>query len=115
VPDERLEGSLETRKTVRITIETSRLLVILRGTSARAWCEQCASEVEMIPLESAAKLAQVNADTIRLLFDQEQFHRSSPEGPVRICLNSLLKSIQKKSLGSGFENISGIPAVKDQM
>ena len=108
-----METRLETRKTVRITIETSRLLVILRGTSARAWCEQCATEVDMVPVESAAELAQVDAETIRHWLDHERIHRSQPDGPVGICLNSLLKSIQKKSLGSGFENISGLPAVEE--
>jgi hypothetical protein len=108
-----LETRLEKKKTVRITIETSRLLVILRGTSARAWCEHCASEVEMIPLESAAELAQVNLEAIQRLLASERFHLAKPGGPVRICLNSLLKSIQEKSLGSGFDNSSGIPAAED--
>jgi len=67
----------------------------------------------MIPLESAAELAQVDAQTFQHLLDREQFHHSQPGGPVRICLNSLLKSIQKKSLEGGFDNSSGIPAVED--
>jgi len=37
------------KKTVRITIETERHLVIRHATSARVWCESCASEVEMVP------------------------------------------------------------------
>jgi hypothetical protein len=94
VPDERLEIRLEKKKTVCITIETSRLLVILRGTSARAWCEQCASEVEMIPLESAAELAQVQAQTIQQLLANDRFHLWKAYGPVHICLNSLLKEIK---------------------
>ena len=113
LPNEQSEASLATKRTVRITIDTSRLLVVLRGTSARSWCEQCATEVDMIPLESAAKLAQVGAETFQHLLDREQFHHSQPGGPVRICLNSLLKSIQKKSLDGGFDNSSGIPAVED--
>jgi hypothetical protein len=98
---------------VSITIETERLLVILRGTSPRVWCEQCATEVDMVPVESAAELARVDAETFQHLIDHEKFHRSQPGGPVRICLNSLLKSIQKKSLESGFDNSSGIPAAED--
>jgi hypothetical protein len=113
LPNEQWEASLATKRTVRITIDTSRLLVVLRGTSARSWCGQCAAEVDMIPLESAAELAQVGAETFQHLLDREQFHHSHPGGPVRICLNSLLKSIQKKSLDGGFDNSSGIPAVED--
>lgn len=101
------------KRTVRITIDSSRLLIVLRGTSARLWCQQCAAEVDMIPLQSAAELAQVDAETFQHLLDREKFHRSKPDGPVRICLNSLLNSIQKKSLESGFDNSSGIPAVED--
>jgi hypothetical protein len=93
-PDEKLEASLATKRTVRITIDTSRLLIILRGTSARVWCEQCATEVDMVPLESAAELAQVDVETIRHLLDHEQFHRSPPGVPVWICLNSLLKELK---------------------
>ena len=106
-------GQLGEKKTVRITIETSRLLVVLRGNSARVWCEQCATEVDMIPVERAAELAQVDAETFQHLIDHEKFHRSQAAGPVRICLNSLLKSIQKKSLEDGCDNSSGISTVED--
>jgi hypothetical protein len=92
-PDEKLEASLATKRTVRITIDTSRLLIVLRGTSARVWCEQCATEVDMVPLESAGELAQAGAGTIQHLLDNEKLHLSKSGGPVRICLNSLLKEI----------------------
>jgi hypothetical protein len=104
---------LTTKRTVRITIDTSRLLIVLRGTSTRFWCQQCASEVDMVPVESAAELVQVDAQTFQHLLDREEFHRSKPDGPVRICLNSLLKSIQKKSLECGGVTGSELPAVKD--
>ena len=104
---------MATKRTVRITIDSSRILVVLRGTSARGWCAQCSAEVDMIPMESAAELAQVGAETLQDLHAHQQFHRSQPGGPVQICLNSLLNSIQKKSLESGFDSNSGIPAVED--
>ena len=104
---------MATKRTVRITIDTSRLLIVLRGTSARSWCERCAAEVDMVPVESAAELVQVDSQTLQHLLDREEFHRSQPGAPVRICLNSLLKSIQKKSLEGGFDNSSGIPTVED--
>lgn len=86
------------KKTTRITIETERLLVIHRGAAVRVWCEQCASEVDMVPLESAAELAQVDVETIQHLLDNEKLHWSQVGGPVRVCLNSLLESISKKLL-----------------
>jgi hypothetical protein len=111
--NEQREARLTTKRTLRITIDSSRLLIVLRGTSARSWCEQCAAEVDMVPMESATELVQVGAETFQHLLDHEQFHHSQPGGPVRICLNSLLKSIQKKSLEGGFDNSSGIPTVEN--
>lgn len=78
---------------MRITIETERLLVIRRGLSVRDWCEQCAAEVDMIPLESAADLGQVDEATIQHLLDRQRLHLSKADGPVWICLNSLLKEV----------------------
>lgn len=88
-----LGGHLAAKKTMRITIETERLLVIRHGASARVWCEQCASEVETVPLEIAAELAQVDVKAIQHLLDHEKLHLSQPGGPVGICLKSLLKKV----------------------
>jgi hypothetical protein len=93
LPNEQWEASLATKRTVRITIDTSRLLVVLRGTSARSWCGQCAAEVDMIPLETAAELAQVNLEAIQRLLANEKFHFSRSGGQAQICLNSLLKEV----------------------
>jgi hypothetical protein len=113
LPNEPWEARLTTKRTVRITIDTSRLLIVLRGTSTRSWCQQCAGEVDMVPVESAAELVQVDAQTFQHLLAREEFHRSKPEGPVRICLNSLLKSIQRKSLEGGGDKGFELPAVND--
>lgn len=84
---------MATKRTLRITIDTSRLLIVLRGTSARVWCEQCAGEVDMIPVESAAELARVEVQTVQHLLANKNIHLSQSSGPVQICLNSLLKEI----------------------
>jgi len=97
---------------MRITIETERRFVIRRATSGQAWCELCAAEVDMVPLESAAEVAQVDVKTIQLLLDHEKLHLLKPSGRVQVCLNSLLKSISKKSLDRGSDKSSGIPAAE---
>ena len=102
---------MATKKTVRITIETERHLVIRHATSARVWCESCAAEVDMVPLESAAELAQVEVETIRHLLNSEKVHQWQPVAPVRVCLKSLLTSISKKLL-EGDSKSSGIPAAE---
>lgn len=84
---------LAIKRTTRITIETEQLVVIGRRTSVRAWCQQCAAEVDVVPLEGAAELARVDVGTIQHLLNGERFHWSQSGGLVRICLNSLLKSI----------------------
>jgi hypothetical protein len=84
---------LATKKTMRITIESEQLLVIRHGAPVRVWCEQCATEVDMVRLESVAELGQVAAETIQCLLDSEKLHLSKSGGPVRICLNSLLKEV----------------------
>jgi hypothetical protein len=88
-----MEPSLATKKTMCITIETERLFVIQHGTAVRDWCEQCASEVDMVLLENAAELGQVAAGTIQHLLDRQRLHLSKSGGPVWICLNSLLKEV----------------------
>ncbi len=103
---------MATKKHLRVTIETERHFVIRRATSAPVWCEQCASEADMVPLESAAELAQVDVKTIQHLLDNEKLHVSQPGGPVQVCLNSLLKSISKKLLERDSNKSSGIPAVE---
>ncbi|HXL23656.1 MAG TPA: hypothetical protein VOA78_14420 [Candidatus Dormibacteraeota bacterium] len=84
---------MATKRTVRITIETERLLVIRHGASVREWCQQCATEVDMVPLESAAEVGQVAAGVIQRLLDNERLHLSNSSGLVRICLNSLFREL----------------------
>ena len=84
---------------MRTTIETERLVVIRRAVVVREWCEQCATEVDMVPLESVGELGEVAAGTIQLLLDSQKLHLSNSSGPVRICLNSLLKSSVTERVG----------------
>jgi hypothetical protein len=90
---------------MRITVETQSQLVIHLG-SARFWCEHCASEVEMVCLESAAEVPQAEVKAIQVLIDNERLH--SPHWPVWVYLNSLLKRLKrfgdKKSLDRHVSN-----------
>jgi hypothetical protein len=97
---------------MRITIETERRFVIRRATPALAWCGLCAAEVDMVPLESVAEVAQVDVKTIRLLLYHEKLHLLKSSRSVQVCLNSLHESISKKSLDRGSDKSSGIPAAK---
>ena len=84
---------MATKKTLRIKIETERLLIIRHGASVREWCPQCGLEAGMVPIESAAELVPVAAGAIQRLLDNQKLHLSNSSGPVRICLNSLLREV----------------------
>ena len=83
------------KRTIRITIETEQLLVIGRTKRVRIWCEQCGAEVEVVPIEGAAELAQVDVGTMQRWLNGEQFHWSHSGDSVAICLNSLIKSLNR--------------------
>jgi hypothetical protein len=59
---------------MRITIETQSQLVIHLG-SARVWCEHRLSEMEMLCLESAVELAQVEVKAARAWSITSDFSR----------------------------------------
>jgi hypothetical protein len=86
---------LAVKRTLRITIETEQLLVIGRTKRVWIWCEQCAAEVEVVPIEGAAVLAQVDVGTMQRWLHGEQFHWSHFGDSVAICLKSLVKSMNR--------------------
>jgi hypothetical protein len=87
-------------KKTKITIETDTLL-ILRGRSSRpAWCPLCAAEVEMVALEGAGVISNLEAAELSEWLNSGELHRSqTPDGSVVICLNSLLARVRKTKTG----------------
>jgi hypothetical protein len=51
-------------KRTRITIETDSLLILRSRSSKRAWCPRCAAEVEMIALEHAGVVSNLEAEAL---------------------------------------------------
>jgi hypothetical protein len=80
----------------RITIETESLLVVKRSSSLRAWCARCQAESEMIPIEGVAVISNLTAAAVEAWIESEELHhsRSAADVPL-ICLNSLLKRVQR--------------------
>ena len=84
-------------KATRITIETDSLLILRGRSSLRAWCPDCASEVEMIPLDGVGVISNLAATEIEAWIQSEDLHRVfAADGALLICLNSMLKRIQKQ-------------------
>jgi len=80
----------------KITIETDCLLVLRGRNSLRAWCPQCAAEGEMIPIEGVGVISNLSPVEVEAWLASESIHRSqAADGGLVICLNSLLKRIQK--------------------
>ena len=78
-------------KRTEISIETHRVLVISRlRKSAPAWCFSCRAQVNMVMPDEAAVLAGVSSRTIYRWIEAEKLHfTETPDGLLRICLNSL--------------------------
>jgi hypothetical protein len=83
-------------KQTTITIETDSLLVLRGRSSLRAWCPRCAAEGEMIPVEGVGVISNLEPRAVEAWLESEEIHRSqAADGAPLICLNSLLKRLQK--------------------
>jgi hypothetical protein len=83
-------------KQTKITIETDSLLVLRGGTSLRAWCPQCAGEAEMIPIEGVGVVSNLASSEVEAWLASDEIHRSqAADGAQLICLNSLVKRVQR--------------------
>jgi hypothetical protein len=82
-------------KQTRITIETESLLVLRGRSSRRAWCQECAAEGEMIPLEGVGVISNLAPAEVEAWLASEAIHHSrAADGAQLICLNSLLKLVK---------------------
>jgi len=80
---------MKTKRT-EITIETERMLFISSPRRVVGWCDACAEEVEMLPVDDAAILRRVKSRTIFRQVEAKQVHSTeTANGLLLICLNSL--------------------------
>ena len=81
----------------KITIESDSLLILRGRSSLRAWCPECASEVEMIPLDSVGVISNLAPPEVEAWIQSEALHHvMAADGASLICLNSMLKRVQRK-------------------
>jgi hypothetical protein len=84
-------------KHMKITIETESLFILQGRSSRRAWCPRCAAEGEMIALENAGVISNLEQPALEEWLNSGQLHRSQAiDGSTLICLNSLLARVQNK-------------------
>lgn len=85
-------------KQTKITIETDSLLILRGRSSARAWCPLCRAEAEMIDIEKAGVISNLDRPALEEWLNSAKLHRSqTSEGSVLLCLNSLLACVQNKA------------------
>ena len=82
-------------KQTRITVVTDSLLVLRSLRPLLAWCPECFSETEMIPLEGLGVISNLSAKEVESWLDSELIHRSKAiDGTLLICLSSLLERVR---------------------
>ena len=82
---------MTTKRRVRITVETERVLAIRKSKAPLAsWCERCGSEVRRLTPDEAAALARTSVRAIYRKLEAERLHfKETDDGWILICLNSL--------------------------
>ena len=88
-------------KETKITIETDSLLILRGRSSLRAWCPDCASEVEMIPLDGIGVISNLAPREVEAWIQSEDLHHTkAADGAPLICMNSMLKRVRKAKSSS---------------
>jgi hypothetical protein len=79
------------RKRTEVTVETRRVLSILRrAPPPRDWCPQCQRDVRRVTPEEAAVLLQVKPRSLYRRLEAGDLHFiENGDGAIWICLNSL--------------------------
>ena len=85
----------------KITIESDSLLILRGRSSLRAWCPDCASEVEMIPLDGIGVISNLAPREVEAWIQSEDLHHTkTADGAPLICMNSMLKRVRKAKSSS---------------
>jgi hypothetical protein len=84
----RKSGEAMAVRTTKITIETEALLVVRQAQTVVTWCPGCQAEVDVVLLneDTAQLLNGLPAGTLHVW--------GPPQGPVQICLRSLVRRSQ---------------------
>jgi hypothetical protein len=79
------------KRRTEITIETHRVTAIhARQGAARAWCEACGANVQMVTPEAAAVLARIRPRAIYRRVEAGEVHFVETAGGwLLVCLNSI--------------------------
>lgn len=89
------ETRVSERTRIQITVETHTVTIVRQRHAFRAWCRECASEVDMVGLELAGFLMGLAQPVLRDCPQTQRWHFSAgASGSSLVCLNSLRASIR---------------------
>lgn len=88
------------RRIRKLTIETERTFIFRNREREMSYCVECSAEAEMASVvEAAARAADVSEMNVYHLVESRAVHfAEDADGRVLICLDSLLKLINRKGL-----------------
>jgi len=90
----RLLGAGTAHRRTEITTQTDRILIIRQRSVIRAWCDECACEVEMVSLEDPGAITGTPLSLLRDGSESQTWHFcEGPDGSRLVCLESLVKSL----------------------
>jgi hypothetical protein len=73
------------------TLETHRVLLVYRRSQVQGWCPECATAVEMVKPEDAARLLRISLRRVFRKVEAETLHfTETADGLLFICRNSLI-------------------------
>ena len=88
-------------KSMRITIETERIMMIWQRSCNRRWCSECFRVVEMVGFAQAATLTGVPQAKLGECARVQNWHViEAADGSPMICLDSLLTATQLHPRGT---------------
>ncbi len=86
-------------KQTKITVETDSVLILRSRISTRAWCPLCRAEAEMIDLQEAGLISNLDRTALQDWLNSADLHRSqTSDGSAVVCLNSLLAGVRNKAV-----------------
>jgi hypothetical protein len=90
-------GTMSKRTT--ITIETETLVILQSKSAGWSWCADCAARVRTLRPSHLLHLRSLNLSPAQTPAQMPALHWiRSPDGSMRICLNSLLKLTANRGL-----------------
>ena len=100
----KLVEAITVAERTEITVQTDQVFILRKRRFRRAWCEQCACDVDAVDLREALKFAGTMQPTLPSNGPSQEAHVcTGDDGKTLICLRSLLKSLQSENSNPDYQ------------